>query len=188
MDETTAPLSAAQRSRIRRLSQPHEHDPSEAGGELNIVPFLDIVMNVLMFVLATIPAVFTATIDIEPPSMGGAGKVRTSTEKNPLNLTMIIANGGVSLKTGAFSIGPGCEAGGSGFTVAANGDGTIDWDQVKACAKKLKDASPDYKDENTITIVGESGTPYKTLIKAIDAVRASGDDILFDTPQFGVPR
>ena len=35
MDETNAPLSAAQRSRIRRLSQPHEHDPSEAGGELH---------------------------------------------------------------------------------------------------------------------------------------------------------
>ncbi|RYE80303.1 MAG: hypothetical protein EOO74_02345, partial [Myxococcales bacterium] len=89
MDETTAPLSAAQRSRIRRLSQPREHDPADAGGELNIVPFLDIVMNVLMFVLATIPAVFTATIDIEPPSMGGAGKVRTDT-KNALNLAMII--------------------------------------------------------------------------------------------------
>ena len=187
MDETNAPLSAAQRSRIRRLSQPREHDPADAGGELNIVPFLDIVMNVLMFVLATIPAVFTATIDIEPPSMGGAGKVRTD-PKPTLNLTMIIANGGVSLKTGSFSIGPGCEAGGTGFTVPAAGDGAVDWDQVKACAKKLKDASPDYKEENTITIVGESGTPYKTLIKAMDAVRANGDEILFDTPQFGVPR
>ena len=186
MDETNAPLSAAQRSRIRRLSQPHEHDPSEAGGELNIVPFLDIIMNVLMFVLATIPAVFTATIDIEPPSMGtnGGGRVK---EKPTLNLTMIIANGGVSLKTGSFSIGPGCEVG-AGFTVAAASDGSIDWDQIKACAKKLKDASPDYKDENTITIVGESGTPYKTIIKAIDTVRMSGDEVLFDTPQFGVPR
>lgn len=187
MDENNAPLSAAQRSRIRRLSQPKEHDPSEAGGELNIVPFLDIIMNVLMFVLATIPAVFTATIDIEPPSMG-SGVRSAAKEKQSLNLTMIIANGGVSLKTGSFSIGPGCEAGGSGFTVAANGDGTVDWDQVKACAKKLKDASPDYKDENNITIVAESGTPYKTIIKAMDAVRSSGDDILFDTPQFGVPR
>ena len=38
----TEKLSAAQRSKIRRLSQPKEHSPDEAGGELNIVPFLDI--------------------------------------------------------------------------------------------------------------------------------------------------
>lgn len=187
MEEKEAPLSAAQRSRIRRLSRPKEHDASEAGGELNIVPFLDIVMNVLMFVLATIPAVFTATIDVEPPSTGGGGRVRGA-EKPTLNLTMIIAQGGISLKTGSFSIGPGCEAGGAGFTVAAGGDGTYKWDDVKACAKKLKDASPDYKEENNITIIAEPGTPYSTIISAMDAVRYSGDDLLFDNVNFGVPR
>ena len=50
-------LSAAQRSKIRRLSAPKELAPDEEGGELNIVPFLDIVTNVLMFVLATVRAV-----------------------------------------------------------------------------------------------------------------------------------
>ncbi|MCU0659747.1 MAG: biopolymer transporter ExbD [Polyangiaceae bacterium] len=186
MEENDAPLSASQRSKIRRLSQPKEHDPSEAGGELNIVPFLDIVMNVLMFVLATIPAVFTSTIDVEPPTMGRGGSVRKDTPS--LNLTMIIANGGVSLKTGTFSIGPGCEAGGSGFTVAASGDGVVPWDDVKACAAKLKNASPDYKEENNITIIAEPGTPYSTIIKAMDAVRYSGEDVLFDNVNFGVPR
>ena len=48
-------LSAAQRSKIRRLSQPKELAPDEEGGELNIVPFLDIITNVMMFVLATVP-------------------------------------------------------------------------------------------------------------------------------------
>lgn len=187
MEEKDAPLSAAQRSRIRRMSRPKEHDPSEVGGELNIVPFLDIVMNVLMFVLATIPAVFTATVAVEPPNQGGGGRVRTE-QKPTLNLNMIIASGGISLKTGAFSIGPGCEAGGAGYTVAAGGDGAYNWEDVKACAKKLKDASPDYKEENTITIIAEPGTPYSTLIQAMDAVRYSGDDLLFDAVNFGVPR
>ena len=41
-------LSAQQRSKIRRLSEPRELAPDEEGGELNIVPFLDIVMNVLI--------------------------------------------------------------------------------------------------------------------------------------------
>ena len=63
-------LSASQRAKIRRLSTPQEMDPAEEGGELNIVPFLDIITNVLMFVLATVSVIFTATIDSSPPSRG----------------------------------------------------------------------------------------------------------------------
>ena len=59
-------LSAAQRSKIRRLSQPKELSPDEEGGELNIVPFLDIIMNVLMFVLATVSVTFTSSFDTVP--------------------------------------------------------------------------------------------------------------------------
>src|SRR5260370_7877273 len=68
----TEKLSAAQRSRVRRLSMPRELAPDEEGGELNIVPFLDIITNVLMFVLATISVTFTAMIDSQPPRAGGS--------------------------------------------------------------------------------------------------------------------
>src|SRR3954453_7367709 len=61
-------LTAAQRGKIRRLSQPRELAPDEEGGELNIVPFLDIIMNILIFVLATVAVTFTATIDTTPPA------------------------------------------------------------------------------------------------------------------------
>ena len=71
-------LSTAQRSKIRRLSQPKELSPDEEGGELNIVPFLDIIVNVLMFVLATVSVTFTATIDTNPPKAGGAGRAPTT--------------------------------------------------------------------------------------------------------------
>jgi len=59
-------LTTAQRSKIRRLSQPKELTPDEEGGELNIVPFLDIIMNILIFVLATVAVTFTAIIDTTP--------------------------------------------------------------------------------------------------------------------------
>ena len=52
------PLSAAQRSRIRRLSQPKEPEPGDEAGELNVVPYLDIIMNILMFVLASVSVSF----------------------------------------------------------------------------------------------------------------------------------
>ena len=53
-DPADAPLSAAQRSRIRRLSAPREAEPGDEAGELNVVPYLDIIMNILMFVLVTV--------------------------------------------------------------------------------------------------------------------------------------
>ncbi len=72
MAEEKEKLSAAQRSRIRRLSMPRELSPDEEGGELNIVPFLDIITNVLMFVLATISVTFTTMIESQPPRAAGS--------------------------------------------------------------------------------------------------------------------
>ncbi len=177
------PISAAQRSKIRRLSAPVEADASEAGGELNIVPFLDIVMNVLMFVLATIPAVFTATASVQPPK----GRSSDGHVMQSLNLSMVLTSQGLSLKTAAFALGPGCEAGGSGYTIPIQGE-SYDWAAVKACAKKLKDASPDYKEETAVTILADPGIPYSTIVASMDAVRESGDETLFPDVQFGLPR
>lgn len=184
-NENEAPLSPAQRSRIRRLSQPHEHDPSEAGGELNIVPFLDIIMNVLMFVLATIPAVFTATIESNPPSTGG-GATRAQ-EKPTLNLSILITGEGVTLKAIGGSLGPGCEPG-PGFT-ASKKDGEYDWGAIKECAQKIKDAKAEWKEETTVQIIAEPGIDYQTVIKAMDALRENGQgEPLFPDVNFGVAR
>src|SRR3984893_2505244 len=99
-------LSAAQRSRVRRLSAPRELAPDEEGGELNIVPFLDIITNVLMFVLATVSVTFTATIDTFPPKAGGAGARAPTTPT--LGLTVIVVNDGFSVKARGGNVAPGC--------------------------------------------------------------------------------
>src|SRR3954452_24938009 len=87
-------LSASQRSKIRRLSQPKELSPDEEGGELNIVPFLDIVTNVLMFVLATITVTFTAMIDMGPNRSSGGQGVRDQTQQ-ALEFTVAISDNGM---------------------------------------------------------------------------------------------
>src|SRR6185312_1150546 len=55
-------LSAAQRSKIRRLSAPAEPQAGDEAGELNVVPYLDIMMNIMMFVLASVSVAFVTTI------------------------------------------------------------------------------------------------------------------------------
>src|SRR4051795_4661645 len=92
------PLSASQRSRIRRLSQPREAEPGDEAGELNVVPYLDIIMNILMFVLASVSVSFVGTVDTTPPSIGGS-RVRADVSSKALNLAAFITTQGISLKT-----------------------------------------------------------------------------------------
>jgi biopolymer transport protein ExbD len=178
-------LSAAQRSRIRRLAAPKELAPDEEGGELNIVPFLDIVMNVLMFVLATVSVTFTATIDTSPPRAGGAGRAPTTPT---LSLTVLIVPDGFSLKAGGGNVAPGCSDRGPGIAIPKR-DGKYDTDGLRACAAKLKAANPEFKDENTVTISANPPIPYQVVIDAMDAIRKDpkGDD-LFNEVNFGIAR
>ena len=57
-------LTPRQKAYVRKKTKIHALDPSEASGELNIVPFLDIVTNIIMFLLATTAAVLT-TVELE---------------------------------------------------------------------------------------------------------------------------
>src|ERR1700722_15621178 len=139
-------LSAQQRSKIRRLSEPKELAPDEEGGELNIVPFLDIITNVLMFVLATVAVTFTATIDTFPPKAGGAGARPPTTPT--LGLTVLIVPEGFSLKARGGNVAPGCNDTGPGLAVSktSNSQGQQDYDYatLNQCVKKLKNLSPDF--------------------------------------------
>ena len=179
-------LTAAQRGKIRRLSQPKELAPDEEGGELNIVPFLDIIVNILIFVLATVAVTFTATIDTQPPASKSSG-VR-QVESSALNLTVFIVNDGFSIKASGGNIAPGCEGPGAGITIPKKG-ATYNFDALNGCAAKLKKANPDFADETQVFITANPGTDYQTLIATIDALRATPrGDPLFEDVNFKVPR
>lgn len=186
-------LSAAQRSKIRRLSAPVEMTVDEEGGELNIVPFLDMVVNILMFVLATVAVTFTATIESNPPNAGGGAKIRPR-ENASLSLSLIITNDGVSLKGAGGNVAPGCEGLGPGITFPSKGkspegDPLFDSEAITTCAQKLKDQSPEFKEETQIRITASNNISYKKIIECADAVRRSKDgDPLFPDILFAVPR
>jgi biopolymer transport protein TolR len=178
-------LTTAQRSKIRRLSQPKELTPDEEGGELNIVPFLDIIMNILIFVLATVAVTFTATIDTTPPASKSSG-VRAEVPSEALNLTVLIVNDGFSLKAAGGNIAPGCLGPGAGIAIPLK-NGKYDLEGLTACASHLKKASPEFADENQVYISGNPGTDYQTVIDVIDALRADAQgEALFENVNFKV--
>ena len=180
-------LSPAQRSKIRRLSQPRELSPDDEGGELNIVPFLDIVVNILIFVLATVAVTFTASIETQPPASRGTG-VRNEIQSEALNLTVFIVNDGFSLKASGGNIAPGCQGVGPGIAIPTKG-GKYDYEALTQCATNLKHASADFEDETQFFIVANPGTDYQTVIDVIDAMRLTPQGKpLFDNVNFKVPR
>ena len=154
-------LSAAQRGKVRRVSTPKK--PEEEAGELNVVPFLDIIINVMMFVLATVAITFTSTAEVKPPSAkpGHAG---------PSGLAIVVVDDGFSVKTSAG-------------TVANVPRG--DYAELKRVVSSLK-TSPDDK---SVTITASADVRYESLVATMDAVRQTDDGRdLFPDVAFGVVR
>ena len=176
-------LSAAQRAKIRRLSTPSEVSPDEEGGELNVVPFLDIITNVLMFVLATVAITFTATIETSPPRPGVRPPGLTT-----LGLTVLVVPEGFSVKAKGGNVAPGCIDTGSGLAVPKRGS-EYDYDALEACALKLKASASTFADERDVMISANAQVPYDVVIATLDAMRRtdSGGD-LFPQVSFGVAR
>lgn len=185
-DQEEEKLSAAQRSRIRRLSQQKEPEPGDEAGELNVVPYLDIIMNIMMFVLASVSVSFIGSIDTTPPSIGG-NRVRADVATKALNLSAWITTQGVSLKTSTGNIATGCTDVGSGVTVPKVNE-QYDLKSLTACAKRLKNAAASFKEETQVTITANPGVEYKSVIDVMDSLRADGEEELFPDVHFGVAR
>ncbi len=182
-------LSSAQRAKIRRLSAPRELSPDEEGGELNIVPFLDIIVNILIFVLATVAVTFTTTIESTPPATQGTG-VRRDIESAALNLTVLIVEDGISLKASGGNVAAGCDGVGAGIAIP-NRDGRYDFVGLNRCVAKLKGASPDFEDERQAFLSANPGVEYGTVVAVMDALRrdfTAPSRVLFDDIDFKVPR
>lgn len=172
-------LTVRQRQYIRKQSKPVVLDPSEEEGELNIVPFLDIVVNLIMFLLMTTASIaFFAQIEAQLPKYGrGVGK-RGAVEEPPLNLNVTVTDSGVIVTGSGGKLAPGCETTASGrvVTVPRRGDGEHDWAGLTRCVATVKKKFPD---EQQVIVSADPLVPYDQLVAALDAVRHDKDEILF---------
>jgi biopolymer transport protein TolR len=184
MDEGPVALSSMQRSKIRRIASVRAVARADEGGELALVPFLDILMNVLLFVIATIPVAFTSTLLATlPPS--GPGRV----QKRPvLGLSVLVTSEGLGVKAAAGNIAPGCSGLGAGLTLPSEG-GELPWAKLRACVEKIRAEAGEIEDERAVVIIAEPAVEYQAVVRAIDAVREGDDGTpLFDDVRFGAPR
>ncbi|HVV51053.1 MAG TPA: biopolymer transporter ExbD [Polyangia bacterium] len=143
----------------------HVEEIEEEAGELNLVPYMDIVTNIIIFLLASVVnQVALANINVSVPSISQGGASAEDQppppEKPPLNLTVTVGSGG--------------------FVVAASGgvlpvipklpSGQYDYPALTAKLKEIK-SNPDNAEETKANFNADANIPYDIVVATLDAMR-----------------
>lgn len=164
-------FNAAQRRRIRRATR--YEAPAPGDDELNIVPFLDVVVNLIMFLLLTMSAALAvqevhAQLPTIDPSPSG--------EPPPFRPSVVLTDGGVFVSSAASHFGPGCGEAGEGPAAPIVG-GEPDWLALRACAERMK---TDHPNADTVTLSADPMVELSWVITAMDALRGPSDRLFGD--------
>ena len=172
-----AKFTPRQRAYIRKRSKDPHLDPSEMVGELNIVPFLDIVVNLIMFLLATTEAVLLISqIESDLPKIS-RGRSKGADVQTPLNLNVTVVEGGVIISGSGGKLARGCTGIDAGREVTVPKKGKeYDWTALTECVSRVKQQ---YRDEHSVTVSADPQVQYEYVVAAMDAVRNRGKDPLF---------
>ncbi len=148
---------------MRRMRD-HVEELEEEAGELNLVPYMDIVTNIIIFLLASVVnQVALGNINVSVPSIsqgGGASENEPPPEKPPLNLTVTVGAGG--------------------FVIAASGgvlpvipklpNGQYDYPSLTSKLKEIK-SNPDNAQETKANFNADANIPYDIVVATLDAMR-----------------
>jgi biopolymer transport protein ExbD len=161
------------KGKLRKIREEFEEE-DESMGELNLVPYLDIATNVVVFLLATITfAAPLAQMDMSTPRGGGGG----GSDKDALKLAVEVSS------LGFFVAGNDPNLAGGGKRIAKVGENDYDWAALTSLLSKVKDGHP--KEEAVALALGPY-LPYELLIKTVDAIRSDGPKVLFPKAALGV--
>ncbi len=160
----------------KRKIRPKEE---EEAGELNIIPYLDILMNLIIFILLSMTGLATfGILNVNAPSYGESAGAGNPDEKPPLVLTVAIAPNGFFLAaTGGVLPGQAegavAAAPGQGTpTIAKAADGEYDYAALHAKMKEIKTAFPT---ESKVIIAADKDIQYEVLVTTMDTLRETSD-------------
>jgi biopolymer transport protein TolR len=153
---------------MRRRVRDEEHT-----GELNIVPYLDIVTNLVMFMLLSMTGLLSlGVVNVSAPKLAGEGAAaQAAADAQPkLLLTVAISRKGFSI-AGATGV-PGADAASIDParppTVPLRPDGKHDFEALNREMRRVKER---YPRETNVIFSAEGDVPYETLVQAMDACR-----------------
>jgi biopolymer transport protein TolR len=145
----------------RRARKHEEH--SVADSELNLVPYLDIMMNLVMFMLLTFQVTAELkVINFNPPASGGGGGGGATDE--PLRLTVLVSSGGFQLTT--TTDGAGSEA------IPMKG---AEWDYPELTKRLARVHGEIPNLDPNLVVVAEPDITYDIVVNTLDAARTAPD-------------
>jgi biopolymer transport protein TolR len=140
--------------------------------ELNLVPYMDIMLNLIMFMLfSTTSLTEMGVINISLPQYGPS-VVQTETDENKeptVELTLAIGNEGFSILANGTEIDghPGKP------TLPRIQEGAWDYTGLTARMTQIKS---DYPAQSTVVMVASEAIEYEVIVKAMDACRLLKND------------
>ena len=151
---------------MRRRVHAHEHT-----GELNIVPYLDIVVNLVMFMLLSMTGLISlGVLNVSAPkiSQGGAGGAEAQ-EKPKLLLTVAVG------KQGFYIAGAGGVLGKDSSSADTSRPPTIPLREGKydygALTEQMKVIKEQFPNETQLILSADADVIYEVLVQTMDACR-----------------
>ena len=141
-------------------------------GELNIVPYLDVVVNLVMFMLLSMTGLITlGVLNVSAPKIGGEGAVAAAPDAGPrLLLTVAVGQRGFYIAGAGGVLGPDANATDLARppTIPLRADGTYDFPALSAQLATIKERFPS---ETQVILTADGAVVYDVLIKTMDACR-----------------
>jgi biopolymer transport protein TolR len=166
------------RTKLRKIRE-HGEEMAEEGGELNLVPYLDIVTNVIMFMLATTTfAAALGDVNVSSPTTNAAAKSTSTTLKRDLNLTISVSDRGFTIAASGAVLYQGFSFDSAGNltqtgtqlpTIPKRGT-EYDYDLLGKKMQEIKN-SPSAAGETKVILNANADIVYEVIVATLDACR-----------------
>jgi biopolymer transport protein ExbD len=146
----------------------------EEGEGLNIVPYLDILMNLIMFMLLSITGLSAfGILNVNAPNYGGPNtQITEEGEKPKLLLTVLISKKGFYVAATGGVVGQQSQGQANPAeappSIPTKGDGTYDY---TALTESMVNVKKEFPSETKVIVGAEGDIPYEVLVSTMDAIR-----------------
>lgn len=136
-------------------------------GELNLIPYLDIMVNLVIFLIFTFQVIIEMNvIDLMAPALGGKGSADDN-DKPPRSITLVVSKAGYRVLSSDPTMGV--------IDIPAQG---TEYDEEQL-TEKLSDWKQTYELGNSMILTADMDIHYDVIVRTMDAVRKDGDRELF---------
>lgn len=167
--------------------------PEEKQGELNVVPYLDVVVNLVMFMLMSMTGFITfQMINVTTPDLA-ADMATTSTpppeeQEEEFVLNVSISKKGFYIAASGGVLGGDAPADGSPVdpstappTIPLTADGEYDYEALTLKMAAIKDQKPD---KSQFFLAADKSVSYEVIVATMDATRGDTQRTLFPDVAF----